>query len=637
MRQNCTRLRIFCGSAILVALVMAARVSAQNFTPTGSMATARHDFASALLSNGKVLVAGGAGTGHALPQGNSSGAQAGPSPVVRVTTRLVEISVIAQDKRGNLVTDLSEQDFRLFDNGQEQKVASFSMQSAQLLPEAQNASEAGPPNAWTNTPKSRSGIPVNLTAILYDGLNTKPTDQARARDQIIRLLSQIRPEDRVALYALGSELRVLHEFTSDSSVLLRILAKHPAYEGPEVNEPSVESSNLPVASKPLDIDANTSAAIDLFLSAPEELFRQVKTVDRILRTLDAMEAIAAHLAALPGRKSLLWVSGSFPLHLENVSLTPAGGRGTDQRTFADELGRAARALQDANVAVYPVDARGLNANSVTRFSLGEDNVPSLPPPFQAAPEAPSSLTPNADQLGTMMEIAARTGGVAYYFTNDIRGALREAMDDSRVVYTLAYMPAHDDWKGEFRKVKVEVARKDVHLRYRSGYFAIPDEPLDEAEQKRMLAEAQWSPLEATQLALTVEADRIDSGGKPAIRFKVTANAQDLRFQEKAGKHSADLVFTTAQKADDGHVVRGEQKKLGLDLPEERYREVVAGGMHLAGTLTLDPAATQVRFTLLDAGSGRLGSVDVPLARMNSKAAETAAPEAPGKPAGSPKP
>jgi VWFA-related protein len=273
----------------------------------------------------------------------------------------VEISVIAQDKHGNPVADLAEPDFRLFDNGQEQKIASFSMQSAQVLPRGQSTVESARANIWSNTPKSRSGIPVNLTVILFDGLNTNPTDQVRARDQIIRLLSQIRPEDRVALYALGSELRVLHEFTSDSSVLLRILAKHPAYEGPQVSQPSVDSSNLPVASKPADIDAATSAAIDLFLTSPEELFRQVKTVDRILRTIDAMEAIAAHLAVLPGRKSLLWVSGSFPLHLENVSLTQGGSRTTDQRTFADELQRAARALQDANVAVYPVDARGLNS------------------------------------------------------------------------------------------------------------------------------------------------------------------------------------------------------------------------------------------------------------------------------------
>ncbi len=555
--------------------------------------------------------------------------QATPPRPVRVTTRLVQISVIAQDKNGNPVTDLSKDEVRLFDDGQEQKLAFFSMQSSQALLATPSTTETTPANTWSNTPRARGGVPVNLTVILFDGLNTKPTDQQRVREQIVRLLSQIRPQERVALYALGLELHVLHEFTSDTTTLLRILSKYPGYEGPHSFETPVESSNLPLAGKPSDIDANTSGEIDLFLAKPDAMIAQSQTVDRILRTMDALQAIAAHLAGLPGRKSLLWVSGAFPLHLENESLTTPGTSPTDQRSFAGQLGEVARALDNANVAVYPVDARGLYSNAIRNFSTGQNSVPGRgpaagPPSNPLATNSPM-LAPNTEAIGTMREIAARTGGEAFYFTNDIRGALREAMDDSRVVYTLAYIPTHNNWRGEFRKVKVEVSRKDVRVRYRSGYFAVPDTPLDDAGRKRLLAEAQWSALEATEITLSVHAGRMVAEGKPAVRFVLTAGASELRFEESQGTHAADLMITTAQKADDGRILHGEMKALAFRLPEEKYRAVLAGGLRLEGTVELDPAATQVRFALLDAASGRVGSVDVPVAELTAEEATGNAP------------
>jgi len=575
-----------------------------------------------------LLAAAQPGTGIPLPQGNptapATSQQTAPAPAVRVSTRLVQISVIAEDKHGKPVTDLSQEDFRLLDNGQEQKLAFFSMQSSQALPPAQSQAEATPADAWTNTPKSRGGVPVNLTVILFDGLNTKLTDQQRVREQIVRLLSQVRPQERVALYALGLKLYILHEFTGDTTALLRTLSKYPGYEGPHSFETPMEASNLPLASKPLDIDGSTSAAIDMFLTNPDALVVQSRTVDRVLRTMDAMQAIAAHLAGLPGRKSLLWVSGAFPLHLENESLTTQTTSPTDSRQFTDQLGQVARALDDANVAVYPVDARGLYSNAVRTFSSGQSGTPGRSSAVGPAssPRAPASplLAPDAQAIGTMREIAARTGGEAFYFSNDIRGALREAMDDSRVVYTLAYVPTHDDWKGEFRKVKVEVSRKDVHLRYRTGYFAVPDTPLDETLKQRLLAEAQWSTLESTEISLTVHANRITADGKPAVRFLLTADAAELRFEDSEGLHAADLVFTAAQKAEDGRIVSGEIKKLNFRLPEVKYRALLAGGMRLEGTVVVDPAATQVRFALLDGESGRVGSVDVPIAEIAPEAA-----------------
>ena len=142
----------------------------------------------------------------------------------------------------------------------------------------------------------------------------------------------------------------------------------------------------------------------------------------------------------------------------------------DRETFKDQIDAAARALNDANVAVYPVDARGLN-----------------PPPKGAPPQG---------DFDTMNEIADRTGGRAFYNTNDIAGSVREAIDDSRVTYVLGYYPDHGEWNGKFREIKIKVNRPGVEVRYRRGYFAVTDAPATPASSTsscRMLRAARLIP------------------------------------------------------------------------------------------------------------------------------------------------
>ena len=93
----------------------------------------------------------------------------------------------------------------------------------------------------------------------------------------------------------------------------------------------------------------------------------------------------------------------------------------------------------------------------------------------------------------MKGLAAETGGVAFFNTNDIGGAVRAALDDSRVAYELGYYPAIGKWDGGFRKVKVKVKRPGAHVRTRSGYLADYLEPGE-------------APLETRAIDLTVRVE-----------------------------------------------------------------------------------------------------------------------------------
>src|SRR5262249_6340021 len=146
------------------------------------------------------------------------------------------------------------------------------------------------------------------------------------------------------------------------------------------------------------------------------------------------------------RKNLIWLSGSFPTL---VGLGADGSLGRDFQDFSDEMQRALRTLNDSSIAIYPVDARGLMGTFATMPSMSPASRGGRNPGRGPAPVNQRAQNQIIQTQGTMREIADRTGGRAFMNTNDLTGAIRQAVDDARVTYVLAYSPSHDQWDNKF--------------------------------------------------------------------------------------------------------------------------------------------------------------------------------------------
>lgn len=347
-----------------------------------------------------------------------------PGPVLRTSTYVVEVSVVGTHADGSIAGGLEPSSIRVWDNGVPQAITSF-----EKISSAGGARTAAPaPLIFSNRrePRKHDQVP---TIVLFDALNTQWSDQVFARKAVMMVLAQRPLEERLAVFALGNTLRVLHDFSFDRDSLLRKL----------------ESSwgDLPYGQ---DFDPSEDAADLNSVGLPPRLAALVGS-NKILDSLHALEAIANYVKDAPGRKNLIWVTGGFPL---SVGL-PRGGRSqspeqrpADVRNFGPEFAHAVQALNSADVSVYPVDARGL------------------------------TLSPNAIvNIATMRELASRTGGVAYYNRNDLDRGVRQVLDETREVYFLSYTPRPFTEDGSFHKIRVETAQRGVQLRYRRGYFA-PD-------------------------------------------------------------------------------------------------------------------------------------------------------------------
>jgi VWFA-related protein len=531
---------------------------------------------------------------------------ANPPVILKSTTRLVMLSVIARDKNNQPATNLTKDDFRVKVNGKIQPITVFSMESAGPVVQTQPAAGTTastplvqgtlPPNVFTNRLAAQAGAPSGVTIILLDTRNTRAADQIYAKAQIVRYLHTLQPGDHIGIYTFGAALKVLHDYTSDSTALLQKLATEKNWNLPDTSEQDAQGA----------LQADSAIYDDLGRAAggSSAAERSFYTTDRVLSTLRAFDFISEHLAQLPGRKNLIWVSGGFPLDIGFDSLADWKNPAVDQRTFTEEVDRTLRAMNDANISVYPVDARGLMTDP--RFSAENSRIQKRPP---LAPPV------GVKEQQTMQEMASRTGGLAFYNTNDLARAIHSAADDSLVTYTIGFYPAETSFDGKFHKIDVETPnRSGVKLRYRKGYFDVAEKPEDDQSRKAELRDAVWSPIDASAMGILAAVKPVpDNPASIDIALKIDHTTIGLQQEQSRWQGRLDVLFV--QRDDQGNEYNGFDDQVNLNLTQETYNKLIADNLSYHRVVPRAAAAKLLRIVVRDASSGAIGSVTVPLNRV----------------------
>jgi VWFA-related protein len=543
---------------------------------------------------------------HAVPEvspAETAAPQAAENPTpLRVTTRLVQVNVIVNDKHGHPIKGLAQSDFQLFDDKKPQDLKFFSVETN--LP-SESVTPPLPLNTYNNRWKDLSSVPANITVILLDALNTELADQAFARQHVLKFLQQIQPQDRVALYWLNGGLFILHDFTNDSAALREALA---SLQG--------ESSRTLANSAPADPSVhNPNSSVPAGQSYEREAFRRAfdqraanhSAAERVRFTVAALVAIANHIGSIKGRKNLVWVSGSFPFSLgyDRFDLDWTNDTGAH---FGHEVERAARALTDANIAVYPVDARGLIG--MDTFAAQGDSESGTSDPTNTEFHLPTKAA--NENLDTMKILAERTGGKAFYSTNDLSGSIRHAIDDSRLTYTLGYYP-QQNWNGSFHPIKVKVNLPGAEVRARSGYFALPEIPVSPAKNNRaVITQAATSPLEATGIGLQVELLPSVPPSANTLTFKVHVNPHNLQIEESADRWVGTLQSVFLQINPRGEIISVGDQIFHLDWDRATYEQALNGELTDTRPVQILPNASKLCVVVRDLSNGNIGSIFLPL-------------------------
>jgi VWFA-related protein len=533
--------------------------------------------------------------------------QTPPPAVLKTTTRLVEINIVVQDKKGEPFESLKKEDFTIRDQGQEQQIAVFATHSG--TPVVRPSVPTLPSNVFTNRFNRTGQAPGSVTVILFDALNTAVLDQAYARQQVIRFLKQLQPQDHVAIYLLTRQLTVLNEFTQDASSLLRAIERFQGYSSapldastPDTSLQDAVGSTTPATGLPGA--GGAAAQLNDFLNGASGIISDFANIDRVATTTSAIEAIANHVAQIPGRKSLIWVSGSFPMTLgfdADTLMDPV----REHRSFDPELERAARALNEAKMSIYPVDARGLMTAPISGAANSQRFNPRNPG---------RGVTVDTSNFDTMNFLADRTGGKAYYNTNDIEGAVRRVLADGEYTYTLGFYPTHGKWDGKFHELKVQVNEKGLTLHYRKGYFASPDPPGGPAESQAALDAALWSPVEWTNLDLQATLKSFETGSR-MLTIQMAMDTHELKLTSKEGRWSGDVEFLFVQLGAGDKPITRQHETFTLNLKPETYEALVKNGTKITGKLKLLPDVVTLRVVGRDVSSGAIGSLVIPIKKL----------------------
>jgi VWFA-related protein len=561
----------------------------------------------------------------ANPQSQTQSQNPPPPSAVRVTSRLIQVNVVVR-KKGQPVTGLTKDDFSLTDQGQPQSIAYFSEQTYSPSAPPAPAPATAHPVVFSNRYDQQSAVPNSVTIILLDALNTPPQDMAMARPEIVKFLRQLQPQDRVALYGLSTNLVILHDFTSDTSSLLRAL----------------DQARLPNSYQPGAADVEPSGTgddnLDAFIDAANQKIADMQTINRAEMTTNVMAWIANSVANIPGRKNLVWVSAGFPFQVStallpnvppnvknvpnlggssptNSSNAPGPDDAQPYRRFLKEIESASEAVNNSNLAIYPVDARGIIPT--LNMSVTSDTV-AMPPtnngkPSTRRPGSPVALPPRGN-YDTMIELADRTGGEAFYNTNDINGSIRRAIDDSRQSYVLSYYPTDAQSDGKFHEIRLKVKESGLDVRYRRGYLAIPQASTDPLLLQQTVQNAVISPFEDSQLGLTVEAHPTTAAGAAQLSAHLQMEGAQMRFQQGADGWADDLQVVWVQLGVGGKVLLVQGQTVGIGLSQQSYEQSQKPGVKVSRDLDL-PLKTEtvkVRLIVVDGGSGAVGSVDIPL-------------------------
>ncbi|MGH9703041.1 MAG: VWA domain-containing protein, partial [Candidatus Acidiferrales bacterium] len=314
-------------------------------------------------------------------------------------------------------------------------------------------------------------------------------------------------------------------------------------------------------------------------------------------TTNALVAIANHLRHVPGRKNLIWLSAGFPMEI-------ADPRSPVNTSFSGKAQKAARALSDADVAIYPVDARGLIAPDLALDGISGSRKPG--DALQAG---------GIETIPAMRFLASLTGGVAYSNSNDIASEVRNAIDDSVVSYALGFYPQDTKWDGAFHDLNVRIAKPGTGLsvRFRRGYYATPDAPLDRNLRASQIVDAISSPLDASGVGITasMEEPKISSSKIRIIHLNIDANA--IHLEEKKGRWDGAFDIIFVQRTAAGKVLDPSDQTMKMHLLPATYQQVLSNGYRFTRQINLAPDAAEIHMIVRDTTSSEIGSLTIPLA------------------------
>ena len=536
-------------------------------------------------NNGSRIIAAAMALSLVVPAwGQDNGA--GQTFTLKVNSDIVLTNVIVRDKKtGAVVKDLKASDFTVLENGKPQKIASFDYQNvndAASLAETHTVSGSAKIANLLNNEMAADPAELKdhrLMVFFFDLSSMQPEDIDRAVDSAKNFVNkQMQPADLVALVSLSTSVTLDQDFTQDKTAILKGLGKYDGSEGTGFTAGGTTGSNEGTAD-----DASSFVADDseyASLNTDRELY--------------AIQEIAKSVERVDSRKSMLYFSGGLTRQgVENQA----------------SLRAATNAAVKANMAIYSVDTRGLQALS----PLGDASTGSLrgKSAFNGA-SYQSAISSNFSSQETLGTLASDTGGKFFGDSNDFSPAFQQIQHDTEAYYILGFRSTNLARDGSFRHLTVKLNRNDVKLEYRPGYYAPADFQHSKTEDREaQLTDQLRSDLPATDVSVYLQALYFRTeDNRYYVPVSLIVPGSQIPFLKNGDKDKANLDVLGQVKNAQGIAVGNirDTVKLALD-PALGVKQK---NIQYSTGFTLAPGRYHLKFVVRENQTGLMGSFETDL-------------------------
>jgi VWFA-related protein len=319
------------------------------------------------------------------------------------------------------------------------------------------------------------------------------------------------------------------------------------------------------------------------------------------RQLSALQTAATMLRSLPEQKSLVYFASGLRLN------------GVDNQA---QLRATTNAAIRANVAIFPVDARGLVAEAplgdATRASPGGIGMFT----GQLANAAVSNFQRSQD---TLYSLAKDTGGKAMFDNNDLSLGIVQAAEAVSSYYIIGFYTTHPERDGRFHRVRISLnGGLSADLSYRQGYFADKEfAKFTSADKERQLEEALMLENPITEITIAMEVNYFQlNRAEYFVPVAVKMPGSELALARRRGAARTVIDFIGEVKDDYGVTVQNVRDKLDIKLSDDTAAQLAKRPIQYETGFTLLPGKYVIKFLARDAETGRIGTYQTAFAIPN---------------------
>ena len=511
------------------------------------------------------------------------------------TTNVVIVNVTVLDRNGKPIENLTKNDFQLFEDGKLQKLQAVDLQrlnSRALPPLSPNAPAPSEPQPKGYNPDAeKASLQTTMVSkyqdrrlmiMLFDFSSMQPAEQIRAKNAALKFLSaQLTASDSVSIMTYGNELKTVLDFTSDRDLLVNTISRFRVGEN---------SENATFA----DSGADDQDQSGQFVADETEF--NIFNADL---KLAALEDAARKLGQYPEKKALIYISSGIQKN------------GVDNQS---QLRATVNTAVRANVAFYPIDARGLSAlvpgGDATQAGASGNHL------YNGSGQR--SLKENFNnQQETLATLALDTGGKALLDSNDLTDGMRKVQQDFTSYYVLSYVSSNPAQDGRYRRIQVKLTGQADGLRakldYRQGYYAPTTfARMKESDKEAQLSQALISENPVTDLPIAVEVDyfRLEKT-KYFVPISVKIPGSALAFHGKGAKQATELDFIAEIFDSRNRPASTVRDTIPLKVDEGVAGQVVRKSIQYDTGVTLTPGNYKLRFVGRENGEGKTGTFETP--------------------------